>query len=170
MRLFIALPLSDEIRHTLLDVQQQMRGQGVRANFSRPENLHLTLAFIGETEGTDVRAAQEAVLSLTGKPFPLTLNRVGNYGRLYWVGLRQSRSLDELAAHVRLALDARGLDYDRKPFRPHITVARQVSSPPPLPITLPHLSTTVEQVVLFCSERVEGRLTYTPIAERRLNG
>ena len=62
MRLFIALPLCGDARQALLDVQQDMRNQGVRANFSRAENLHLTLAFLGELEGEAVRAAQEAVL------------------------------------------------------------------------------------------------------------
>ena len=75
MRLFIALPLCGDARQALLDVQQDMRNQGVRANFSRAENLHLTLAFLGALEGEAVRAAQEAVLSLKGAAFSLTLDR-----------------------------------------------------------------------------------------------
>ena len=46
MRLFIALPLGGGARQALLDVQRDMRNQGVRANFSRAENLHLTLSLI----------------------------------------------------------------------------------------------------------------------------
>lgn len=170
MRLFIALPLSSELRRILLDVQRDMRRQGVRANFSRQENLHLTLAFLGETEGADIRAAQDAVLSLEGKGFPLTLDRTGSFGNLFWAGVRKSAPLEAMAAQVRRALDLHGLEYDRKPFRAHITLARQVRAAEPFRIELPPSSMTAEQVVLMQSSRVDGRLTYTPIAERRLNG
>lgn len=170
MRLFIALPLSDGMRRVLLDAQRDMRAQGVRANFSREENLHLTLAFLGEVEGGNVRAAQEAVLSLEGEGFPLTLERLGNFGSLYWAGLRKSAPLERLAGQVRRALDQRGLDYDRKPFRGHITLARQVRASEPFRIELPPAEMTADRVVLMCSERIEGKLTYTPVAERRLNG
>lgn len=170
MRLFIALPLSDELRRVLLDVQRDMRAQGARANFSREENLHLTLAFLGEVEGEKVRLAQEAVLSLEGKGFPLTLDKIGNFGNLYWAGLRKSPPLEALAARTRRALDQRGLDYDRKPFRAHITLARQVQAPAPFRIEPPPAQMTAERVVLMCSERIGGVLTYTPVAERRLNG
>ncbi len=170
MRLFIALPLSGKLRRILLDAQRDMRNQGVRANFSREENLHLTLAFLGEVEGENIRAAQEAVLSLEGTEFPLTLDKLGSFGNLYWVGLRRSKPLEALAAQVRRALDQRGLDYDRKPFRAHITLARQVRAETLVQIELPPAEMTAEQVVLMRSERVEGRLTYTPVAVRRLNG
>lgn len=170
MRLFIALPLSEDVCRTLSDVQREMRARGVRANFSRLENLHLTLAFLGELEGDAVRAAQEAVLSLTGEPFTMTLDRLGNFGSLYWAGLRESKPLEALAARVRRALDQRGLAYDRKPFRAHITLARQVRVSGPFRMELPPIEAAAEWVVLMQSSRVDGRLTYTPLAERRLNG
>ncbi len=170
MRLFIALPLSGGARRALLDVQQDMRNQGVRANFSRAENLHLTLAFLGELEGEAVRAAQEAVLSLKGEAFSLTLDRTGSFGGLYWASLRESKPLEALAAQVRRALDQRGLNYDRKPFRAHVTLARQVRAAGPFRIVLPPVETAAERVVLMQSSRVDGKLTYTPLAERRLNG
>ena len=170
MRLFVALPLPDELRRALLEVQRDMRRQGVRANFSREENLHLTLAFLGEVEGEAVRAAQEAVLSLEGEAFPLALDRPGSFGGLYWAGLRKSKPLEALAARTRQALDERGLGYDKKPFRAHITLARQVRAAGPFHIALPPAEAAAEQVTLLRSDREDGKLVYTPLAERRLKG
>ncbi len=168
MRLFIALPLPEAQVCALLKAQDELRAQGARANFSRRENLHLTLAFLGELEGVAVRDAQEAVLSLKATAFSLTLGRLGNFGDTWWAGLQKSAPLDELAAEVRAALDRRGLPYDRKPFRAHITLARRLQAPAPPRISLPPVTGTVERVVLFRSERIQGQLTYVPVAEERL--
>jgi len=166
MRLFAALPLPDELVRVLLRAQDELRAQGVRANFSRRENLHLTLAFLGETER--VRAAQEAVLSLRAESFGLTLAGRGCFGDLLWAGVRESRALDALAARVRAAFDDAGLSYDRKPFRPHITLARRVRPGVPDGFSIPACAGRAEWVTLFSSSREDGRLVYTPVAQTRL--
>ena len=48
MRLFIAVRLNEEMKDALIDAQNQMYDAGVRGNYTSEENLHLTLAFIGE--------------------------------------------------------------------------------------------------------------------------
>lgn len=168
MRLFIALPLPGALREALLRAQENLRRQGVRANYSREENLHLTLAFLGEVEVEAAAEAQEAVLSVDAPAFALTLAGSGAFGDLLWAGIQKNEALDRLAARVRGALEERGLSYDRKPFRPHITLARRVRSPEPPRVTLPRLSAQAEWLTLFRSERVEGTLVYTPLAEKRL--
>ena len=50
MRLFIAIPFSEEFKGELIRVQNEMRANGVRGNFSRAENLHVTVAFLGEVK------------------------------------------------------------------------------------------------------------------------
>ncbi|MBQ7682572.1 MAG: RNA 2',3'-cyclic phosphodiesterase, partial [Oscillibacter sp.] len=53
MRLFIAIRFSDEVRRALAETQSFLRNRGVRGNFTKVENLHLTLAFIGEYADPD---------------------------------------------------------------------------------------------------------------------
>ena len=62
MRLFIAINLDDNIRDALAEMQESMRRQGVRGNYTKIENLHLTLAFIGEYGDPD--AVNEALASV----------------------------------------------------------------------------------------------------------
>ena len=50
MRLFVAINLSENIKNALLKAQSDLKNQGFYGNFTRRENMHLTLAFIGETE------------------------------------------------------------------------------------------------------------------------
>ena len=50
MRLFTAILLNDDLRRAAMSVQAAFRRGGVRGNYTRPENLHLTLAFIGAAQ------------------------------------------------------------------------------------------------------------------------
>ena len=102
MRLFVAVQLNHDIRESLLDVQNQWIRRGVRGNYTDPENLHLTLAFIGEYPNPD--DVLDVIESLTFQPFSLSLDGIGNFGDLWWVGLSESDSLDALVRRLRHAL------------------------------------------------------------------
>ena len=73
MRLFIAIQLSGKMKEALLDIQGQLRRLGVRGNYTPPENLHLTLAFIGEYPGPDSIA--DVLETIDFRPFELRLKR-----------------------------------------------------------------------------------------------
>lgn len=166
MRLFVAVHFTPEIRRALLDAAGELRRQSASARMTRPENLHLTLAFIGETENR--RAAQEAVLGLSAAPFSIAVGGCGRFGDLWWAGVAPSPALSSLAAEVGEALRQRGFVLDRRPFRPHITLARQVESAAPIRLSLPEMTMTVRRVSLMRSDRIAGRLTYTEVCGRVL--
>ena len=80
MRLFIAIQLNDEMKDALTRLQKQLQRQGVRGNFTRRENLHLTLAFIGEyPDPYDVKDIMEAI---DFEPFDISLDGMGSFGSL----------------------------------------------------------------------------------------
>ena len=167
MRLFIAIPFSEEFREELLRVQREMKVNGVRGNFSRPENLHVTVAFLGE-----VKDPAPAMKSLQSVPVPelrLTSGPLGNFGELLWIGLRKNSALEEYVAEVRRALDAYGVEYDRKKFRPHITLVRRADWPYQVLVEelaeVHRVRMTVDRVCLMKSERIDGKLTYTVVGE-----
>jgi len=166
MRLFVACPMSPEMRRALLWVQESLRGQVRSAGFSRPENLHLTLAFLGETE--HVGDAAEVVSRICCAPFPLELEGTGCFGDVWWAGVSPSPALAALAASLRAGLRAAGFSPDKAPFRPHITLARRVRASAVPAVAVPHAAMTVSRVCLMKSERLDGRLVYTEIAARIL--
>ena len=125
MRLFIAICLSDEMRKAIVEVQESMRRQGVQGNYTLAENLHLTLAFIGEY--SDPCYVLEVMDSVPFIPLELKLNGIGAYGDLWWIGLESSRGLENYVRQLRHALAQAGIPFDRKRFTPHITMLRRAS-------------------------------------------
>ena len=109
MRLFIAIPFSEEFKGELIRVQNEMKVNGVRGNFSHPENLHVTVAFLGEVK--DPAPAMKALASVPVPELRLTSGPLGNFGELLWIGLRKNSALEEYVAEVRHALDNAGVEY-----------------------------------------------------------
>ncbi len=167
MRLFIAIPFSEEFKGELIRVQNEMKVNGVRGNFSRPENLHVTVAFLGEVK--DPAPAMKALESVPVPELRLTSGPLGNFGELLWIGLRKNSALEEYVAEVRHALDNAGVEYDRKKFRPHITLVRRADWPYQVLVEelaeVHRVRMTVDRVCLMKSERLNGKLTYTVVGE-----
>ena len=164
MRLFVAIQLSDEMKAALCATQREMSRRGVRGNFTPEENLHLTLAFIGEYP--DAEAVMEALSAVDFAPFDLALEGLGCFGDLWWEGLSGSDALLALANKVRRALAERGIPFDRKRFSPHITLIRKVSykTDQRLPLELlQHERMVVNRISLMKSERGKNGMVYTEI-------
>jgi len=166
MRLFVAIHFSPEVRRVLLNAMDEIRRGARRANVTRPENLHLTLAFIGETN--DIRGAREAINGIACPAFGLVVGGAGRFGDLFWAGISDNPALAALAETVQSDLRARGFAIERRPFRPHITLARQVRSDGPLRLLIPETAMTVARVSLMKSQRIGGRLTYTEVGGKEL--
>ena len=161
MRLFIAIHFSEKIKSTLLQGIRDLRGQAARGNFTRPENLHLTLAFIGETN--NVAAVRKAMNKWKFAPFPLTVAGSGRFGDLWWAGVEKNPALFDLAEGLKGSLREEGFDIEKRPFKPHITLARQVEADQPIRRTIPKTTMTVDHMSLMRSDRVGGKLVYTEI-------
>jgi len=159
MRLFLAIRLSDAMGASVADAVKSLKKQGVTGRFVPVENLHLTLAFLGEVE--DPAPVTAAMEKLRFSPFPLELTGLGTFRDLLWVGLRGSDDLDRLVRDLRKALDEAGVGYDRKKFVPHITLARRMRGPWSQ-AEPPRGRMTVENVFLMESRVTEGRRVYLP--------
>lgn len=165
MRLFTAIMLSEEMKDSLCNVQKQLRMKGAFGNFTIRDNMHITLAFIGETE--DVDEAMAAVDNIEHDSFNIALNGCGNFGSLFFVGLENSDKLVSLAGQVRRNLTENGLQIDTKPFKPHITMVREINRQPS-GLMIPQTEMKVSRVSLMRSDRVKGRLVYTCIHSKDL--
>ncbi len=166
MRLFIAVHFSSEVKKVLLDTIERMKELAVSGNFTRPENLHLTLAFIGETN--NVAAVRQIIDQSAVPSFEMKVGGFGRFGRLYWVGIEENPALASLAESLRNGLRAAGFPMEERAFRPHITLAREIVTDGPLHIPVPKTAMTADRVSLMKSERIGGRLTYTEIYGKTL--
>lgn len=166
-RLFIAAALPSNMVRELSALAIRLE-RDIRANFSRVENYHITLAFLGET---DWELTPEICAILDGMQIGATeisLAGLGSFGKpngaVLWCGLSGARPLEELSVNIRAALREREIPFDPKPMKPHITLARNAKLQDiDLSQYQPHASGKIERVSLFVSERKKGVLTYTPL-------
>ena len=125
MRLFVGLDLPDLLRERLTALSGSLSG----ARWTPPENLHLTLRFIGETRRDAAEEIDHALAALRGRPFSLTLSGTGVLHRAgrpsaLWAGVEDREPLERLHNKIETALQRIGLPPERKRFQPHVTLAR----------------------------------------------
>lgn len=123
MRLFVAIQLNDEMKDALEAMQDYMRSRGVKGNYTKRGNLHLTLAFIGEFD--DPQTVLEAIRRAKLRPFDIVLSGTGSFRSLWWAGMDGGMALQSFARRLRHELGNAGIPYDRKKFSPHITLIRR---------------------------------------------
>ena len=164
MRLFIAISLEDKAAQVVTDVQRTFRRQNVRGNYTPEENLHLTLAFLGEYSDPD--AALAAMEQVRFAPFSVTLDHVGCFDDLWWAGLKESKPLDALARNLRHALAKANIPFDKKRFRPHVTFLRRADRLSPrvnVPKQLKPTKMTVTGMSLMLSTQGKNGMLYTEL-------
>lgn len=130
-RLFLALWPGERQRTALARVGKDLPDHGGRATHA--EDLHLTLVFLGDSDA-ERRACAEKVADLVrGAPFVLKLDRYGCFprARVLWCGASAwPQSLPDLVHALNDGLQGCGFGPERRPFVPHVTLARRAR---PLP-------------------------------------
>lgn len=130
MRLFVALEIPWSVRENLATAIEQMRAIDARAKWVRPENLHVTLKFLGEAPPEKLGALR-AALSAVRSPRPVDLRFAGvgffpndKRPRVLWAGIAASANLAPLAHDVDSAAATLGSPLETREFTPHLTLAR----------------------------------------------
>ena len=164
MRIFIALQFEETFRQALLDVQRALKNCGIKGNYTKPENLHLTLVFIGEYGNP--QNILDALHYIKFAPFELSLNGIRRFETILWAGLSASEQLSQNVKRIRRALAEQKIPFDRKKFMPHITLIRQyhLTKGTEFPdIVMPHPSMKVTDFSVMRSERGKNGMIYTEI-------
>lgn len=134
MRAFIAIEVPDGMQHDLSGLARQL-ARACEGRFVPPANRHVALAFLGNIDERQVGSALDAMDAALRDAGPLVLRStgLGTFGRpsdaTLWLGLDPAPGLARLAERVREELAVRGVPFDEKPFKPHITLARRTRIP-----------------------------------------
>jgi RNA 2',3'-cyclic 3'-phosphodiesterase len=171
MRLFYAIEFPDPVKASLKTISLAISPFSRQGRWSRPENLHLTLQFLGECPEEWLPALAEILHQATHqcRPFSMSISGCGTFGRhqdVFWLGVGPSLALTKLADGLRDLLKKQNLPFEDLPFAPHITLARQVQMDKGLieNFHYPDVTFSVLQVSLMESIRAEGRLVYKRLA------
>jgi RNA 2',3'-cyclic 3'-phosphodiesterase len=185
VRLFAAVDLDDEARASIAAVQRRLRpagGSGPR--WVRPEQLHLTLVFIGQVDDAKASDLSNAFAAASERPpFEVTFAGLGAFPshgapRALWIGVRQGAA-DLSALHTEMAQRVArfGLPLEGRAFRPHLTLARWkrsrpsdrrrvLEAMPPGERAIARI--VVEHVTLYQSRLSPAGSTYIPLARANL--
>ena len=158
MRLFIAIQLSEKMRKALVSCLHDLKKQGVEGNYVPAQNLHLTLAFIGEYR--DPEQVKRILASVPLPAFRLALSEKGNFGNILWAGVKGNQKLKTYVRDLRAALKNAGIPFEDDRFTPHITLIRKVSARSPYQVHLPKAEMEVKRASLMKSETKNGKVTY----------
>ncbi|HWD39229.1 MAG TPA: RNA 2',3'-cyclic phosphodiesterase [Fimbriimonas sp.] len=183
IRLFFALQLNEEILEDLEAVQSDLRPTGLR--LARRDQIHLTLSFLGDVEEDRLQSLDLVVRKPVTHAFPLRLQVRGlsrfksmHGTRVIYAKVKDREGdLAELQDNLAYACRHYFEKQETSKFRPHITLARnRVSSRSDEAMISKVLSRwrefpfgewTPNEMVLFRSDNVEGRRTYTAIKAYR---
>jgi 2'-5' RNA ligase len=124
MRAFVAVDLPDPVTAALEALQEVMPlGKPVD-----PEQMHLTLAFLGEQPDDLIEAAHHALAGIRFPAFEIQLAGLGTFGNreptVLWAGVSDAAKVKALHDRILPALHGAGLPLERRRFRPHVTIAR----------------------------------------------
>lgn len=161
-RIFIAIELPAIVRQKLKAHIDGLRSAlpDVRASWSREDNLHLTLKFLGDTPVTKVEALEQAAQRAASRvePFEIVVGGCGAFPpkgqpRVLWIGIEDPsgrlallhRALEDECANA-------GFPYEERPFHPHLTIARIRKPHDSRQLAVVHKEIRFEPETVFASE------------------
>jgi len=177
VRTFIALNFASEVHDTLHEMNEYLQTQAASGKFVPRENYHLTLVFLGDIDPAHVEDIRKVLEQLPAGTIPLTFEKLGTFnpsrkGRIYWVGIESNPQLKRLHETLLDKLETAGFDFDRKPFRPHVTLGRKVvtslEAHRKVMEAFEPFNTIVDSLSLMKSERIGDRMVYEPVITKKL--
>lgn len=132
IRTFLALPVPDHVKSYFMQMITPIRDKADKINWVKPENIHITLNYLGETESDKIEEHATRIESIVNKTMSFTLGTTesgifphANDPRVLWVGSAPyDKTLSIFKQNLDRELNDLGYKLDKRPFQPHITLAR----------------------------------------------
>lgn len=133
IRAFIAIKIPEDIQEKLKGIQEKLKQSAVHVSWVKPENIHLTLKFLGNIEENqipDIGSKLEESVKVVS-PFQLQIGYAGafpniRFPRVVWIGVTddEASSLKTLQAELESQLAKLGFKKEKGRFQPHLTLGR----------------------------------------------
>ena len=185
IRVFIALELSEEIKGELARLQDELKHTEADVKWVKPENIHLTLKFLGHITEEKVAHAKEVLTKIasSSKPFIINLFKLGCFPRLespqvIWVGIEEGcAETEEIAKRLESELEGIGFEKEKRSFSAHLTLGRVRSGKNKTKLvekikTLqikPSTTASIRELTLFKSALTPKGSIYTVLHKARFN-
>ena len=176
VRAFVAIELDAPLREAIGDLQARLRPRLGGIRLVRPEGIHLTLRFLGDTSPAQLETLRPP-LAAAAALCPAAEARVAGLGtfpergrpRVLWLELEVPLSVLDLQRACERAARTAGFEREPRPFRAHLTLGRWRERAPRPGLPPADLGATrLDTLVLFRSDLGPGGAVYTPLARFRL--
>ncbi len=181
---FIAFDMPPEIKTAWWEYAQPLKACYERVRWVEPENLHLTLRFLGDTPANrvDEIAAALQEVAAASPPFSVTFSGSGVFPndvrpRVVWIGVNEDGgALRNLAGAVEACLQRLGFTPEEKRFTPHVTIGYADGTPIPEVMRFLEgnpfaaMMAQCHEVIFMRSEAHPLGPIYTPLRRLRLDG
>lgn len=132
MRTFVAIELPAQIKEQIASVQAELKKTSAQVSWVKPDNIHVTLKFLGEVSEEKIDAVYSATqVGCQGrKTFRISLKGLGGFPnlkrpRVIWVGTSQGeKELVDLQSRIETELEKKGFPKEERKFTPHFTIGR----------------------------------------------
>lgn len=174
MRIFYALTFDDETKKQLSMYKDMVANHSLKGRFTREENFHLTIEFIGEVSPSNLEIYEDILYDLPLYPITITGTYIGKFSKkskdIVWLGIERNDTLVRLVKTLKKLLVKNGLDVDPRKYSPHITLGRQVVLDVDLTtLKVPPIDIKIKSVALMISHRKNDILTYESLYEISMN-
>lgn len=194
-RLFIAVPLDRPVRSSLAGLSGKLKPQFAFRKWTHPEDYHITLQFLGDTDGTTEGRIKAALVQIARRfsAFSLVIEGLGTFGapaapKVLYAGVKGDLpALSRLQSAVVEAMEPLGFAREERPYTPHLTLARKYTGSGPFSADrlaaaageaagssaagcpAPPLDLAVREIVLYASHLGKSPM-YEPVAVFPLQG
>jgi len=167
IRSFIAIELSPENQQKLSNIIKELKSSAADVKWVKPENIHLTLKFLGYVETSKIEAISKIIETTAGEfaRFEFQLNEIGAFPRIssprvIWVNAQAAEGIiAKIVSMLEVRLEKLGFAKEEREFTPHLTIGRVRSSAGRLQLTeklkdskiLPAIIQQADKITLFQS-------------------
>jgi len=185
MRCFVAIELDQPIKQALLEAQRLFQDLPGRVNWVKPEQMHLTVKFLGDVPDQQVPDVAKVLQRCAGAagPFQFRVGRLGCFPergpiRVLWAGVQAPQPLFDIQQACETALAELGFDPEQRRYSPHLTLGRVrfVKNSNVYRQVIEENTAfeagvqTADRIVLLSSRLLRTGAVYTPVATLPLAG
>lgn len=162
IRAFIAIELPEEIHEGLKKLQNELKDRMRDVRWTKYENVHLTLKFLGDTETKKIDAIGKALQDIADSfsPFVISLAGIGAFPNsrkpsVIWTGINKGiNETISLANQIEKAMEKFGFEREKRSFKPHLTIGRvrEIKYPSELKATLDN--SNIGEIGKFTADRI----------------
>lgn len=186
VRSFVAIEISESVREALKALQQDLKKAGARVGWVAPENIHLTLVFLGDVFHSQIEPLAKSLDEVAAQTAAFSYDVAGSgfFGsprapRVLWIGVKdQGHAVTGFQSRVEAAVRGLGLKTEERAFHPHLTLGRvrtrdrvdELTSRLASATNAAYGSVEVRRLLLMQSHLEHQGVRYTVLHESALKG